>query len=414
MSILKIKAPEVFVNATIKLPSSKSISNRVLILNAMCDMPLPIENLSDSDDTVVLFNSLNSDSNCFDIGAAGTSMRFLTAYLSLKQGEFNITGTERMKHRPIKVLVDALRTLGADVDYVENEGFPPLRIHGHSLCGGKVSLNGGVSSQYISALMMIAPYLDKGMELTLEGEVISKPYILMTKHLMKSFGVEAEWSNNKVVVKPQTYKSLQFKVESDWSAASYWYEILALSDANAEIELLGLDEDSCQGDANGRFLFDKLGVKTEFTDRGVLLTKKPTEIDGYCLEYDFVNEPDLAQTFVVVCCLMNIHFKFSGLQSLKIKETDRMKALQNEMAKLGYLLKEDINNVLSWDGSRVEADANPIIKTYEDHRMAMAFAPACLKLREINIAEPSVVTKSYPKYWDDLQSVGFELKQIKQ
>ena len=394
------------IKATIQLPASKSISNRILILNALADSSYPVENLSDSDDTKVLFNALNSSVNDFDIGAAGTSMRFLTAFLSQKEGNWTITGSERMKNRPIKILVDALRKLGAEIEYLEKEGFPPLKIRGKQLQGGNISLDGGVSSQYISALMMIAPYLKNGLQLHLEGEIISKPYIEMTIALMKKFGTDVVWNNHDIIIQPQQYKAIPFQVESDWSAASYWYEIVALSE-KAEIELIGLHENSTQGDAKGRELFSKLGVETLFSDNKVILKKKPIEINQAILHYDFVNEPDLAQTFVVTCCLLNIPFRFTGLQSLKIKETDRMVALQNELKKLGYLLQTENNNTLIWNGEKIDFDKNPIISTYEDHRMAMAFAPACLKINRIEIQNPEVVTKSYPEYWNDLSLAGF-------
>ena len=394
------------IKATIQLPASKSISNRILILNALADSSYPVENLSDSDDTKVLFNALNSSVNDFDIGAAGTSMRFLTAFLSQKEGNWTITGSERMKNRPIKILVDALHKLGAEIEYLEKEGFPPLKIRGKQLQGGNISLDGGVSSQYISALMMIAPCLKNGLQLHLEGEIISKPYIEMTIALMKKFGTDVVWNNHDIIIQSQKYKALPFQVENDWSAASYWYEIVALSE-NAEIELIGLHENSTQGDAKGRELFAKLGVETLFSDNKVFLKKKPIEINQAVLHYDFVNEPDLAQTFVVTCCLLNIPFRFTGLQSLKIKETDRMVALQNELKKLGYLLQTENNNTLIWNGEKIDFDKNPIISTYEDHRMAMAFAPACLKINRIEIQNPEVVTKSYPEYWNDLSLAGF-------
>lgn len=399
-----IKSPA-SLKATVQLPASKSICNRALILNALSYSPYDIQNLSDCDDTEVLVKALNSNDRDFDIKAAGTAMRFLTAFLSKVVGEWTITGTERMKNRPIKILVDALNALGAKVEYMEKEGYPPLRIFGSALKGGEISLPGGVSSQYISALLMIAPLMEEGLTLKLEGNIISKPYIYLTLELMKQFGVEAEWKEQTIRVAPQEYSPIPFTVESDWSAASYWYQMMALS-RNGEIELLGLFKNSLQGDAAGAKLFASLGVGTTFTDRGVLLkhngnvTKK--------LTYNFVNEPDLAQTFVVTCVLLNIPFRFTGLQSLKIKETDRIEALKTELRKLGYLLGDSHNSILEWNGERCEPEAHPVIATYEDHRMAMAFAPAALVRPEgIEIADPEVVTKSYPAFWTDLQKAGF-------
>ena len=402
-----IKAPEERLRASVQLPASKSISNRALILNALSYSPYDIQNLSDCDDTEVMVKALNSDSRDFDIKAAGTAMRFLTAFLSKIVGEWTITGTERMKNRPIKLLVDALNSLGARIEYMEKEGYPPLRIFGSALQGGEISLAGGVSSQYISALLMIAPLMEKGLTLHLEGNIISRPYINLTLQLMEQFGVKAIWNGQTIKILPQEYKPIRFTVESDWSAASDWYSIMALS-KNAEIELLGLFKNSLQGDAAGAKLFAQLGVGTTFTDRGVMLkyngnvTKK--------LIYNFVNEPDLAQTFVVTCVLLNIPFRFTGLQSLKIKETDRIEALKTELRKLGYLLTDSNDSILEWNGERCEPEADPIIATYEDHRMAMAFAPAALVLpKGLKVADPEVVTKSYPAYWEDLRKAGFAL-----
>ena len=402
-----IKAPEERLRASVQLPASKSISNRALILNALSYSPYDIQNLSDCDDTEVMVKALNSDSRDFDIKAAGTAMRFLTAFLSKIVGEWTITGTERMKNRPIKLLVDALNSLGARIEYMEKEGYPPLRIFGSALQGGEISLAGGVSSQYISALLMIAPLMEKGLTLHLEGNIISRPYINLTLQLMEQFGVKATWNGQTIKILPQEYKPIRFTVESDWSAAYYWYAIMALA-KSAEIELLGLFKNSLQGDAAGAKLFAQLGVGTTFTDRGVVLKYNGNAVKK--LIYNFVNEPDLAQTFVVTCVLLNIPFRFTGLQSLKIKETDRIEALKTELRKLGYLLTDSNDSILEWNGERCEPEADPIIATYEDHRMAMAFAPAALVLPQgLKVADPEVVTKSYPAYWEDLRRAGFAL-----
>lgn len=391
---------------SIVLPASKSISNRVLILNALSYSPYAINNLSDCDDTEVLISALNSNSTRFDIKAAGTAMRFLTAFLSKVIGEWTITGTERMRNRPIKLLVDALNSLGAKIEYIEKEGFPPLRIFGSVLQGGEITLNGGVSSQYISALLMIAPLMENGLTLHLEGEVISRPYIHITLDLMKQFGVTSSWEGDTIRVMPQEYTPIPFTVESDWSAASYWYAISCLS--GCPMNLLGLYKNSLQGDAAGAKLFEQLGVVTEFTSEGVLI--KPGKARCEELVYDFVNEPDLAQTFVVTSVLLDIPFRFTGLQSLKIKETDRIAALMTELRKLGYVLRETAGRELQWKGERCVAELEPLIATYEDHRMAMAFAPAALKINEgIHIEKPDVVSKSYPHFWKDLAKVGFKI-----
>jgi len=401
-----LHTPVKTINLEINLPSSKSISNRALILNALAYSPYDVENVSDCDDTRVMIRALDSNDTTFDIGAAGTSMRFLTAFLSKTVGEWIITGSERMKQRPIKLLVDALNSLGARIEYVENEGFPPLRIYGSALMGGEITLNGGVSSQYISALMMVAPYMQNGLKIKLEGKVISVPYIKMTMFMMHEYGVNVTFENNEIDIRPQTYKPIRYKVESDWSAASYWYEVLSIA-GDGQIFLHGLNQNSTQGDSKVAGLFEQLGVQTEYQPEGVLLTAT----GKYCsrFEYDFVNQPDLAQTFAVTCCLRGIPFHFKGVQSLKIKETDRVAALIAELAKLGFVLFEPTEGELAWSG---ESPTNlpkgealiPSITTYEDHRMAMAFAPAALILPLI-IEEPQVVSKSYPTFWDDFERI---------
>ena len=404
-----IKAPKGEWNTSVKLPASKSISNRALILNALSYSPYDIQNLSDCDDTEVLVCALNSNGRDFDIKAAGTAMRFLTAYLSKIVGEWTITGTERMKNRPIKLLVDALNSLGARIEYIEKEGYPPLRIYGSALQGGEISLAGNVSSQYISALLMVAPLMEKGLVLHLDKNIISRPYIELTLQLMAQFGVQAEWTKQTIRVAPQSYKPVPFKVESDWSAASYWYEMMAL-DPSAFIELEGLYKRSAQGDAAAARIFSLLGVGTRYLPEGVSLFHKGNRPKK--LSYDFVNEPDLAQTFVVTCVLLNVPFYFWGLQSLRIKETDRIAALKQECRKLGYVLDDRSAGVLAWDGERCEPEPHPQIATYEDHRMAMAFAPAALVRPEgITIQNVEVVSKSYPHFWDDLKAAGFQLIQ---
>ena len=399
--------PSLNLNLEIKLPASKSISNRALILNALAYSPYDIQNLSDCDDTRVTVKALDSNDTTFDIGAAGTAMRFLTAFLAKTVGEWVITGSERMKNRPIKLLVDALTNLGARIEYVEKEGFPPLRIFGSAMMGGEISLNGGVSSQYISALMMIAPYMQNGLKIRLEGSVISAPYIRMTMSMMKEYGVEVAFNNNVIDIKPQIYKPVQYKVESDWSAASYWYEILSIA-GKGQIFLSELNENSSQGDSKVAELFEQLGVTTVYLSNGVLLTSNGNYTDRF--EYDFVDQPDLAQTFAVTCCLKTIAFHFKGVQSLKIKETNRIAALINELAKLGFVLFEPAEGELAWAGERCEAAKEISIATYEDHRMAMAFAPAAL-ITPVFIEEPQVVSKSYPDFWKDFDKLSVSSKQ---
>lgn len=410
MSKINVSAPQGRISATIALPSSKSICNRALIIKALSGANEKIENLSDCDDTRVMIKALEEMSPTIDIMAAGTAMRFLTAYLSATEGTHIITGTERMRQRPISILVDALRNLGADIEYTENEGFPPLKIKGHTLEGNNISLPGNVSSQYISALMMIGPVLKRGLELCLTGNIISRPYINLTIKIMEEFGGRAEWTNERTLkVYPDNYKPVPYYVESDWSAASYWYEIVALYE-NSEITLPGLFENSFQGDSKVAEIFKELGVTTEFHDKNITIRNNGRHTDR--LVYNFIDQPDLAQTFVVTCCMMDIHFRFSGLQSLRIKETDRISALKKEMSKLGYLIEESEDSVLEWNGKRCDTDFKSGIDTYEDHRMAMAFAPAAIKTEGLVINNPQVVSKSYPHYWDNLLTAGFGIKEI--
>ncbi len=408
----KIIAPK-HINETIKLPASKSISNRAIILGALSGGKTMPDNLSDCDDTEVIVRALKSTPETIDIGAAGTAMRFMTAYLSVTEGTHTLTGTERMKHRPIRILVDALRTLGAEIEYVGGEGFPPLRITGHKLSGGYLEMEGDVSSQYISALLLIAPSLENGLTLRLTGEIVSRPYIDLTIHVMHEFGISADWSDiDTITVEHQHYGDFPYTIENDWSAASYWYEMLAfLDDRDSSVVLPGLKDGSRQGDSAVRYLFSMLGVKTAFNANGdAVLTRHHRTLPR--MDYNFINQPDLAQTLVVTCTLLNIPFHFTGLYSLKIKETDRIKALKIELRKLGYVISDNNGKELEWKGSRCPATPYPVIDTYEDHRMAMAFAPAAIILGEIRINNPDVVTKSYPHYWEDLRSAGFTIEEV--
>ena len=406
------------IDATINLPASKSISNRALIIYALSGGRYLPQNLSDCDDTEVIINALRHMPAEIDIKAAGTAMRFMTAYLSVMRGTHVLTGTERMKHRPIGILVDALRKLGADIEYVGEEGFPPLRITGKSLNGGLLEIPGNVSSQYISALLMIGPMLKEGLTLKLQGDIISKPYIDLTLWTMGEFGADAEWTSaDTITIKAQPYKDRSYFIENDWSGASYWYEILALNDdPESEIRLTGLMDGSKQGDSITRYIFSLLGVKTKFESKKAGVPQMVTlKKNGRCvprLEYDFVSCPDLAQTFVVVCAAKGIPFHFTGLSTLKIKETDRIEALKREMRKLGYVLKDMNGSELSWDGERCEPSVEMGIDTYEDHRMALAFAPFAQKMDGLVINNPQVVTKSYPHFWDDLKLADFIVESL--
>ncbi len=407
----KIIAPQQITQPLIiDLPASKSLSNRALIMNALAGGKGTVKHVSDCDDTQVMLAAFDQDASKYssatdgarivDIGAAGTSMRFLTAYFATREGaEVIMTGSERMKKRPIALLVEALRTLGAEIDYLETEGCPPLRIHGHQLTGGDLSIDGSVSSQYISALLMIAPTLTQGLKLSLTGRVTSTPYIEMTLKMMQEYGIVSEWDREQqvIMVAPQQYATREYFIESDWSASSYWYEIMALAD-NDDIALDGLyKKDSLQGDAAIEDIFAQIRQKPEV------------------LKLDMTSQPDLAQTVIAACCALDQHFEITGLHTLRIKETDRVAALEIELRKLGFVVKDldaDGTIVMSWNGERCETEQEAVIATYKDHRMAMAFAPLSLKFGEIRIDDPAVVSKSYPTFWNDLKKAGFEIIEL--
>ncbi len=390
-------------SATIDLPASKSISNRLLLINVLCNSPYVPENLSESDDTKVMLRALESDCSLVDVGAAGTSMRFLTAYLASLPGKHVITGSERMKNRPIAVLVEALRDLGAKITYLESEGFPPLEITGGELRTKHITLPGNISSQYISALMMIGPLVDGGITIHLTGKIISRPYINMTLRTMERYGIACSWAGSQIIINEGKYVPRRERVESDWSAASYWYSIAALAPGK-EFRLKGLSLNSLQGDSTCVLIGQKLGIATRVIEDGISIVAEKKSPEFF--EYDFTNQPDLTQTFVVLCCLIGTKFRFTGLESLRIKETDRIAALVTECAKLGYVLSTNNVDMIEWDGEMCKPN-HRAIKTYKDHRMAMAFAPAALVHNVVEIEDPMVVTKSYPGFWNDLKKVGF-------
>ena len=409
-----IQAPSL-IDTTINLPASKSICNRALIIQALAGSTMLPANLSDCDDTRVMAAALRDMPEVIDIGAAGTAMRFLTAYLSVGTGTHTLTGTERMRQRPIGVLVDALRQLGAHIEYLGTEGFPPLRVTGRPLAGGALEVAGDVSSQYISALLMIGAMLRQGLTLKLTGDIVSRPYIDLTLWTMTEFGAQVEWSDvDTISVAPVPYRATTYAVENDWSAASYWYEVVALlNKPEARVVLPGLSDGSRQGDSVTRYIGSLMGVKTTFDtladgSQQVVLASHGCTLPR--LDYDFVNSPDLVQTFVVACAAKGIPFHFTGLASLRIKETDRIEALKRELRKLGVLLTDRHDSELIWDGERCGPTMEPI-DTYQDHRMAMAFAPAALTLGPVTINHPEVVSKSYPHYWDDLRRAGFKITQ---
>jgi 3-phosphoshikimate 1-carboxyvinyltransferase len=394
------------IKGVVGLPTSKSISNRLLIMSALSGNRLVLKGLSDSDDTAVMLKILNSSMPEHNAGHAGTAMRFLTAYFACKPGEVILTGSERMKNRPIAVLVDLLKELGARIEYTEKIGFPPLKITGGKLKGGKRTINSEISSQYISALLLIAPYLPGGLELILQGSMVSASYINLTLQLMKRAGIRYTWDKNHIKIDEGNYHAGNFQVEPDWSAASYWYEMTALAD-EAEIYLPGLTSDSLQGDSALITIFENIGVKTVFEEDGINLVKiKPV---SEFFEYDFTLNPDLVQSIIPACVLQDIPFRITGTQTLRIKETDRILALYTEMKKFGVELNfTDSGEWIEWDGkSPFKPNKSVLIDTYDDHRMAMGFAPVCLKTGDVRIKEPLVVTKSYPGFWGDLEKTGF-------
>ena len=393
-------------NERIALVASKSESNRALIIDALTGFKNKLENLSAARDTQTMIRLLRSTEPVADVLDAGTTMRFLTAYFAVTGQARTMTGTPRMCERPIGLLVEALKTLGADIEYLERDGYPPLQIKGFGVQKtDKIQLRGDVSSQYISALLMIAPTLEKGLEIELTGEISSVPYITMTIRQMEASGVtvEADWSDKTLRVPPQTYRPVAYRIESDWSGASYWFATVALAQhPDAQIELLGLKENSLQGDSAIVDIMARLGVKSTFTAEGVLLKKIAPE---KTFRWDFSNCPDLAQTVAVVLAGLQVEGEFTGIESLKIKETDRVLALQNELKKIGAeLIETEPNRTYKLIPSPATVGV-PEIDTYDDHRMAMAFAPVAL-LNDVIIREPGVVAKSYPSFWEDFGRIA--------
>lgn len=387
----------------VNLPSSKSISNRAIIINALTGNSAKLINLSDANDTQLMLRLIASTDEILDVEDAGTTMRFLTALHAVSEGNKTITGTDRMQHRPIKILVDALRTLGAEIDYAGREGYPPVNIRSFKgQQNHQLTIKGDVSSQYISALMMIAPTLPKGLRILFEGKVTSKPYIEMTASLMRQFGAHVDFSDIGINIPHQKYRATGITVESDWSAASYWFAFTALAE-QAEITLPNITLESLQGDHVIVDIMDHLGVQATLTDNNdLILTKKE---HASTLEWNFVDCPDLAQTVAVVCAVKGITGKFTGLESLRIKETDRIKALQTELGKIGSTLTEEKG---AWILTPSKSLSDSVfIHTYLDHRMAMAFAPLATCM-EVTLEDPAVTRKSYPKFWKDVELVGIK------
>jgi len=408
------------INTEIQLTGSKSECNRALIISALSKKLVKVENLSNAADTVTLNGILNNleeeleveiqESKTVDVGPAGTAMRFLSAYLSAKNGNFLLTGTERMKQRPIGILAEALKTIGADISYTEAEGFPPLNIVGPlNQKTAQVKIKGDISSQYISALLMIAPILPQGLTLEIEGELTSKPYVDMTLDMLAEVGIAHAWNGNSISIKPQVFKPGTLVVEPDWSAASYWYSIAALAD-EAEISLPALKEKSLQGDSQIKNIMKVFGIATSKTKDGIAISNLGLSLETKEV-LDLKTCPDLAQTIVVIAAALGKNMSFTGLETLKIKETDRIAALQNELAKIGVTFTED-HLVYTLNTDNLHFPDKVTFATYEDHRMAMAFAPLALLIKEVEIEEMQVVEKSYPYYWEDLKKAGFEVREI--
>ena len=389
------------LSGTLLLPPSKSISNRVLIVKALCEDNFEITNLAACNDTKVLLQALLFNTPKINVGMAGTAMRFLTALLAMTPGHWQIDGNERMRQRPIFPLVNALRELGAEIDYIGAEGYPPLAIRGKLLKGGKITIDATVSSQFITALMLIAPYCLEGLEITFNGKPTSESYIALTADVMRHFSIQVKKEAERIVIKPQSYIGKNITIEADWSSAGYWFSYLALKQAG-EITLKGLRPDSAQGDAEIATHFEQLGVRSRWNGDLLLLStsNKPSLTH---LNIDCSNMPDAVQTLAVVACFKGIHFTFTGIATLAIKETNRVEALQHELRKCGFLLTTDGHQRLSWHGERCTPQQPLVIDTYDDHRMALAFAPI-VAIREVVIKDVKVVAKSYPDYWENLHS----------
>lgn len=393
----------------VALPSSKSESNRALIIQALSQGNIELENLSSARDTQTMIRLLSSEGHVLDVIDAGTTMRFLTAYFSAVSRDQILTGTPRMCKRPIGILVEALRELGAEIEYWKQEGFPPLHIisKGSHMEGGEISMKGNVSSQYISALLMIGPSLKGGIRINLEGEISSRPYIEMTRSLMQHFGVESRWEDQSIIVEEQPYQKNSYRIESDWSAASYWYAMVAIAE-DAEVELLGLRKDSMQGDRGIVEMMENFGVASRFTDEGVSLSKIEPKAGDNILELDFSDMPDMAQTVAVISAAKGIPVRMTGLHTLRIKETDRIAALYNELQKFGVEMQID-GDICTINGT--VSKTSSVIKTYDDHRMAMAFAPLLFTQNSLMIDEPEVVQKSYPEFWHHLKKAGVKVDE---
>lgn len=417
MKIFTLNSQTRILKVEIYLPASKSISNRALILQHLSGNRFILNNISEAQDTRLLQqllkqvaeNKRSGKTELLDCENAGTTLRFLTALLATIPGTWIITGSERMKERPVGILVDGLKTLGANIRYSGKEGFPPIIIEGKELAGGFLEMDGSISSQFISALLLIAPAMNNGITLKLKNKIISGPYIEMTLKLLKLFGINSGFNENTIRIEKQDFKTGEMTIEPDWTSAAYWYQMAAFSD-EANLVLKNLGKESIQGDAILPEIYENFGVKTEYLPEGIKLTKTKKVVRDFT--YDFSNHPDLAQSVIVTCAGLQISGTFSGLESLRIKETDRIMALCNELRKIGYQIHLEENAVIRLDHSnQIHHPAmRPVqpITTYGDHRMAMAFAPLSLIIGPVQIEEPDVVSKSYPGFWADLKQVGLK------
>ena len=411
MSDISIKATKQDIKGEIILTAGKSESNRVLMIRALCENHFEINNLAIAKDTETMMRLLESKDQIKDVGPAGTTMRFLTAFYANTPGDFILTASERMKNRPIKILVDALKDLGADISYLEKDGCPPLKIRGKKLNGGSIEIDGSVSSQYLSALIMIAPTLKEGLKINLKGKIASVPYLKMTLELIAFFGAKYTWEGACIHIEQGQYEAKNYTIEADWSAASYWYQIAALA-KSAEIKIGGLKQKSLQGDSAIVEIFSRLGVESKFFDGGVVLNKLQNFTLPDELVYDFSNCPDVAQTLASTVAGLGIKGHFTGLESLRIKETDRIEAIKVELAKFNIQVEVIGEDEIKIKAGKMES-SNLEIDTYDDHRVAMSIAPLCLSvLKKIIIKEAEVVAKSYPDFWKDLNSVGLQSEKV--
>jgi len=399
------------IYGTCRITGSKSISNRLLIMSFLARTKNHLQNISTSDDTKRLERSLKQVKICgssripmiINTANSGTVMRFLTAYLSAQPGLWHLTGLLRMRQRPVKELVEALQHLGADISYCCREGYPPINVKGCQLKGKKVAIGSSVSSQFVSALMLIGPCLKNGLEITMTGHVVSFPYIEMTCRLMHEFGIDCQIKKNVITIPHNTYQPKNMEVEPDWSSASYWYEIVALAD-KAEVVLPGFKKESIQGDRACADIYDQLGVHTDFSSQGIILSKKPVEANA--LEFDFTGFPDLVPAVMATCAAKKIPAEFKGVGHLRYKESDRIEGLTRELAKVGASFKTSGDIVQMIPGNEIPKNREIIFETCADHRLAMALAPLVLKLDQVSIDNPEVVEKSYPGFWEDLQNTG--------